>query len=113
MMIGTIMGEISRLMIRVRNGITDRLRPSAAAVPSTVATRVEQMPMMKLLPTAMFHSLLEKKSAYQRSEKPAGSRLSILGVKMKYGSALKESGTTTIIGATRNAKISTQMARNV
>ena len=83
MMIGTIMGEIRVLITSVRNGIAERLRPSAAVVPSMVATIVEQMAMTKLLPTARFHSLLPKNSAYQRSENPAGSRVNIFCVKVK------------------------------
>ena len=56
MMIGTIIGDISTAMINRLNGIWDRLRPTAASVPSDVAINVEHIAIKKLLPAADAHS---------------------------------------------------------
>jgi hypothetical protein len=56
MMIGTTIGDISTAMINRLNGMCDRLRPTAASVPSDVAITVEQIAIKKLLPAADAHS---------------------------------------------------------
>ena len=68
MMIGTIIGEISRLMIGIRHGMWGRLRPSAASVPSRVASSVAAMPMMKLFLIEWIHCSFANMSWYQRNE---------------------------------------------
>ena len=100
---GTIIGEIRMDMIRRRCGISERLRPIAATVPSDVDNNVAQMPMKKLLRMARIHWLLfqvsdihaqssgasgacmplRKISLYQRSENASGSKANIPGVKLK------------------------------
>ena len=55
-MIGTIIGDISTAMINRLNGMWDRLRPTAASVPSDLAINVEQIAINKLLPAADPHS---------------------------------------------------------
>ncbi len=49
---GTIMGEIRMPITNVRAGISGRLKPRTAIVPSAVAMKVEKIAMMKLLRTA-------------------------------------------------------------
>jgi len=46
-------------------------------------------------------------------EYPAGSKDNISGVKVKNGTALKDSGMTTTIGAIRKKKMHPQIIRNV
>ena len=69
--------------------------------------------MMTLFFTAPCQLRLVKKSVYQRSEYPAGSRESISGVNVKYGTELNERGTMTTSGAMRKKKMRPQMIRNV
>jgi hypothetical protein len=52
-------------------------------VPRTVAISVAQAAMKKLLRIERSQDSLVKKSSYQRSEKPSGSRVSIARVKVK------------------------------
>ena len=100
---GTIIGEIRIDMISRRYGISDRLRPIAASVPSAVDSRVAQIPMKKLLRMARIHCALfqvsasqamsngasgaamplRKISLYQRRENASGSSDSMPGVKLK------------------------------
>ena len=68
MMIGTIIGEMRRLMIGSRHGMCGRLRPSAARVPSRVASKVAETPMTKLFLIEWIHCSLASMSRYQRSE---------------------------------------------
>ena len=56
MMIGTIIGDINTAMINRLNGMWERLRPTAASVPSDVAINVENIAIKKLLPAADAHS---------------------------------------------------------
>ena len=56
MMIGTIIGDISTAMINRLNGMWERLKPTAASVPSDVAINVENIAIKKLLPAADTHS---------------------------------------------------------
>ena len=86
-------------------------RPSAASVPSAVASTVAATPINRLLPSARVQASFSTISRYHRSEYASGSKRSIPSVNVKYGSALKLSGTITRMGATRNAKISAQAAR--
>ena len=81
--IGTISGEISSAMKKSRNGMLLRASPMAASVPSTVASAVEQSPMMTLLRMASSHCGFSAMSRYQRSENPSGCSVSILSVKLK------------------------------
>ena len=56
MTIGTIIGDISTAMINRLNGMWERLKPTAASVPSDVAITVEHIAIKKLLPAADAHS---------------------------------------------------------
>ena len=109
-MIGTIIGDISTAIIGVRNGREGRLNPRAARVPSAVAGSVAAMAMTKLFFIAWVHCGLSSISRYQRRDHASGSKDNMPRVKVKYGSVLKESGTTTSIGPikktiTRAAKV--------
>ena len=126
---GTIIGEIRIDMIRRRYGISDRLRPIAANVPSAVDNKVAHMPMKKLFRMARIHCPLfhvsdshaqlngesgvaiplRKISSYQRKENASGSKFNMPVVKLKYGSTLKDNGNTIRIGKIKNKKISPQI----
>lgn len=108
---GTIIGEINRLMIRVLAGIVGRDRPSAAKVPRVVDNMVAKKAIITLFRTAPCQFRFEKKSSYHFSEYPAGSSANISLVKVKNGTELKESGTTTINGKIRKKKISPHKIR--
>ena len=96
---GTIMGEIRIAMIKDLNGISARLKPKAAMVPSVVEIIVAKTAIIKLFLTAPCQFRLEKKSWYHLVEYPAGSNDSISGVKLKNGTALKDKGMITKMGA--------------
>ena len=102
MMIGVTIGEMSTPMIAGRAGIAGLARPSAAKVPSTVASTVAQLPISTLLPSARSQLSSPATVAYQRSENASGWNDNMPSVKVKYGSALKLNGTTTRMGAIRN-----------
>ena len=70
MITGTIIGEISTLMIDVRAGKFARLSPNAASVPSVVAMTVVKAATMMLVLRASTQRSLVKKSSYQRSDRP-------------------------------------------
>jgi len=100
-------------------------------VPSADARIVAKKPMMtEFLATCIQVALFQKSHqnaaprsasgfcmpkvmslSYQRMLYPSGSKVSIFSVKVKYGSALKLSGITMMIGAIRNRKISPQITR--
>ena len=111
MISGTIIGEINRLMIKVFAGIVGRDRPSAANVPKVVDNIVAKKAMMTLFRTAPCQFRFEKKSSYHFNEYPAGSSANISLVKVKNGTELKESGTTTIKGKIKKKKISPHRIR--
>ena len=62
---GTIMGEINNAMIFFLNGISDRLKPTAAIVPRLVATMVAIIPIKKLLRIERTHCALFQTSLHQ------------------------------------------------
>ncbi|MCY1534734.1 hypothetical protein D9M68_701160 [compost metagenome] len=68
MISGTIIGDSSRAVMKRRKGISSLARPTAAQVPSTVATRVAKMPMMKLFLIARIQRGSVNTWSYQRSE---------------------------------------------
>ena len=100
---GTIIGEISIDMIKRLYGISDRLRPIAANVPSAVDSKVAQTPMKKLFRIARIHCPLfqvsdshdqpngvsgeamplRNISSYQRRENALGSKFNMPEVKLK------------------------------
>ena len=61
---GTIIGDISRAMKAVLNGISDRLRPRAANVPRTVEISVAKTAMTRLFRTAFCQESSVKNSRY-------------------------------------------------
>ena len=83
MISGTIIGEISRAMRPVLNGISERLSPSAARVPRNVEIRVAKIAMTRLFWTASCQDASVKNSRYHLVLYPAGSSDSISGVKVK------------------------------
>ena len=83
MISGTIIGEIRMLMISARCGMWARDSPRAASVPRKVASRVEAMATRKLFLIDISQLSLVKKSSYQRSDQPSGSRVNISRVKVK------------------------------
>ena len=109
MMIGVTSGEIASVESTVRAGMCGLASPSAARVPSTVASAVAARPIRMLLPKAFSQSSPSTRS-YQRSEKASGSSRNIPSVKVKPDSALKLSGTSTTAGAIRNTRMATQTA---
>ncbi|MCY1298331.1 hypothetical protein D9M70_478140 [compost metagenome] len=80
---GTIIGETSRAIRDSRMGISFRLRPMAAMVPKTVESIVDTPPTIRLFLIETSQASLWNISLYQRSENPAGSRLSISDVNVK------------------------------
>ena len=126
---GTIIGEINVDIISRRYGISERLRPIAAKVPSAVESKVAQIPMKKLFRIARIHCPLfhvsdnhaqlnaasgiaiplRKISLYQRIENASGSKFNMPVVKLKYGSTLNDNGNTIKIGRIKNKKISPQI----
>ena len=68
MISGVTIGDSSIPMIAVRPGIAALDRPSAATVPSTVASAVAAAPMTRLLTSARSHSSSPATLRYQRSE---------------------------------------------
>lgn len=80
---GTIIGDISTLMIVTRKGVYGRLNPHAPKVPKVVANIVEKNPMMKLFLIECSHWGLLRKSRYHRSENASGSNDSIPLVNVK------------------------------
>jgi len=62
---GTTIGEINNAITVRLNGISERLRPTAAIVPSAVAKRVAGMPMMKLFLMERTHCALFHMSTHQ------------------------------------------------
>ena len=70
MMTGTMIGEISRLMMMPRAGKRGRLSPRAASVPRMVETSVTETATMMLIFRAEVHRTLVKKSSYQRKDRP-------------------------------------------
>src|SRR5438132_3948332 len=84
--------------------------PSAAQVPSIVASTVEAEPMTNEFHAASRHCGSVSTCSYQRREYALASPLSMPGVKVKKGSALKDRGTIIIKGKTRMVRIVTQRA---
>ena len=111
MISGTIIGESSKLITRVFAGMLGRERPRAASVPKVVERSVAKNAMMTLFRTAPCQFRFEKKSSYHFNDYPAGSRDSISFVKVKKGTALNDSGTTTTNGKIRKKKIIAQRTR--
>ena len=68
MMSGTIIGESNRAVIVRLNGISELARPTAATVPSKVATIVAKMPTIKLFCIARSQLGFSTIVLYQRSE---------------------------------------------
>ena len=60
-----------------------RLRPSAARVPSRVASTVAETPMRKLFLIEWIHCSLANMSRYQRSDQASGLSLSISSLNVK------------------------------
>ena len=85
------------------------MSPSAAIVPSAVASVVEQIAITTLLTIERCHSSdwgeSPKISSYHRIEKPS------MGY-VKKGTELNESGMITTIGAIRKKKIRPQITRS-
>jgi hypothetical protein len=122
MMRGTIRGEIMTAIIVLRNGVYTRLRESDARVPRVVAKKVANIAMNKLFRAPSFQRSLQtvvmsgaEQSPiiirYQRSENASGSSRKNSGVKFKNGDFEKDSGMTTIKGATRKNNTTAQIAR--
>ena len=111
MMTGVISGEINSPITALRAGIAEFASPRAAKVPSEVASRVAETPMTKLLTKARVHTSSSIMLRYQRSEYASGSKLSMPSVNVKYGSALKLSGTITKMGVTKKTNAAVQNAR--
>jgi hypothetical protein len=121
---GTISGEINSAIMSFRAGIYGLLSPNAAVVPRTVANIVAKKAMNKLFTVPFFHQSPQgvvnpgsEQSPimyrYHLVEKASGSNATIPGVKLKKGSAVKESGTTTMSGATRKKNTSEHMTKYV
>ena len=122
MMSGTINGEIMMAIISFRNGMMGRLSPSAAKIPSVVASKVAITPMKRLFLAPIFQLSLQTvvipgseqspiMIRYQRNEKASGSRRSISGVNCGKGDTLNEIGITATRGMTRKNSTSVQMTR--
>jgi hypothetical protein len=110
---GTIIGEMRIPIKGTRNGVWGRLKPQAARVPKKVANIVAKKPMMILFLMEWIHCGLEMMSSYHLVEKALALSVNIPWVKVKYGSALKESGIKTTIGAIRKNNISPQIILKV
>ncbi|SVJ78306.1 Uncharacterised protein [Klebsiella pneumoniae] len=67
---GTTIGEIIRLITSALPRNSPRVRPIAARVPKTIASRVAAGATIMLLVNERIHSADWKKSAYQRRENP-------------------------------------------
>ena len=111
MISGVTIGEISRPVASRRAGMWGLDSPRAARVPRTVARVVDPTPMNTLLASARRQASSSSTCRYQRRDQASGSRRSMPSVKVKYGWALKLSGTITRIGAIRNVKTNAQKAR--
>ena len=70
MITGTTIGEISTARTSACPGKRARHRPSAATVPSSVASSVAAVPTIRLFHTDGSQNVDEKKSWYQRRLKP-------------------------------------------
>ena len=68
MITGVIIGEMSSAVTIFRPGIAGWASPKAAAAPSTVATTVAEIPMIRLLASGRVHSSPSRMLRYQRSE---------------------------------------------
>jgi hypothetical protein len=68
---GRIIGEMTSAMTRPRPGKRPRAMPSAAMVPSTVATSAAEVPTMKVLRIDSRHALEAKNWSYQRRLQPS------------------------------------------
>ena len=69
---GTIIGDISRLVMKLRNGISGRDRPKAAKVPMEVARAVEQRAYQNEFLMARIHVAFSHISCHQFSV-PSGA----------------------------------------
>ena len=106
---GTMIGEMSTAITRLLPGNSARVSPSAAIVPSAVASAVEQIAITTLLTIERCHRSdcgeSPKISSYHRIEKPS------MGY-VKKGTELNDSGMITTIGAIRKKKIRPQTTRS-
>ena len=75
MMSGTIIGEIKIAMIPRRHGISERLSPIAASVPSAVDSSVAQMPIQNEFLIERTHCALLHMSAHQPFTASGAGRL--------------------------------------
>ena len=76
---GVTIGNVSSASSTARPRKLPRCRPSAAAVPSVVATSMVRVATIRLLRVAITQRSLPKKSSYQRSEKRVAGSLMELG----------------------------------
>ena len=121
-MSGTISGEIIMAIINLRKGMTGRLRPNAARIPSVVARIVAVIPILRLFSAPIFQLSLQTVvmpgseqspiiMRYQRKENASGSNLNISGVNCKNGVEVKEIGMTTSKGITKKNRTMLHIAR--
>ena len=110
---GTIIGEMRSPIRGTRNGVCGRLKPQAARVPKKVAKIVAKKPMIILFLMEWIHCGLVIMSSYHLVEKALPLSVNIPWVNVKYGSALKDSGIKTTIGAIRKNSISPQIILKV
>jgi hypothetical protein len=100
-------------MNSVRYGISGRESPNDANVPRKVAIIVEKNAIITELRIAPCQFKLVKNSSYHFNEYPAGSKASISLVKVKNGTALKESGVITSSGKIKKNSTEPQIIQNV
>ena len=108
MITGVTSGDMRNPITNRRAGICGLDSPSAARVPSTVASAVAAVPMMMLFARALLQDSSVTTSRYQRIDQASGSNRSMPSVNVKYGSALKLSGRITRIGAIRKTSTPAQ-----
>ena len=83
MITGVTMGEIRRPVMKRRAGMAGLDNPSAASVPSAVASRVAETPITRLFTRPRVHASFSTISRYHRSDHASGSRRSMPSVKVK------------------------------
>ena len=83
MITGITIGEIRIPVTRRRAGIAGLESPSAATVPSTVASRAAANPIPRLLASARVQRASSTRASYQRRDQASGSSRSMPSVKVK------------------------------
>ena len=106
MMVGTIIGEMSKPMTTAFIRKSVRVNPSAANVPSRVAKIVVEVATMRLVPSASRQASEATSFSYHWVDSPG------IG-KVKYGSALNDNGMMAKVGANRNNNIKPHMTQRM